>query len=156
MEPAWARLKAQKPYVGVVVTGSAEAVPHFENGEVWISPYWSARSGYYIDRGLPFEMVIPEEGVIGLFDVACVPVGAKNKKLAYEFLNFAPRPGGAARLGARLFQQPDAAGHRAAGRSSPRSQIVTKEQIAKTQFPDSEAIGARRKDWTLKWQEIMA
>ena len=27
MEPAWTRLKAQKPYVGVVVTGSAEAVP---------------------------------------------------------------------------------------------------------------------------------
>ena len=36
------------------------------------------------------------------------------------------------------------------------SQIVTKEQIAKTQFPDSDVIGARRKDWTLKWQEIMA
>ena len=69
MDPAWARLKAQKPYVGVVVTGSAEAVPHFENGQVWISPYWSARSGYYIDRGLPFEMVIPKEGVIGLLDV---------------------------------------------------------------------------------------
>ena len=27
MDPAWERLKAQKPYVGVVVTGSAEAVP---------------------------------------------------------------------------------------------------------------------------------
>ncbi|HEU4442393.1 MAG TPA: hypothetical protein VFR83_10250, partial [Burkholderiales bacterium] len=36
------------------------------------------------------------------------------------------------------------------------SQIVSKEQIAKTQFPDSATIGARRKDWTLKWQEIMA
>ena len=44
MEPAWQRLKAQKPHVGVVVTGSAEAVPHFENGQVWISPYWSGRS----------------------------------------------------------------------------------------------------------------
>ena len=29
--------------------GSAEAAPHFENGEVWISPYWSARAGYYIE-----------------------------------------------------------------------------------------------------------
>ena len=35
------------------------------------------------------------------------------------------------------------------------SQITTQEQIAKTQFPDSDVIGARRKDWTLKWQEIM-
>ena len=35
------------------------------------------------------------------------------------------------------------------------NQITTKEQIARTQFPDSDVIGARRKDWTLKWQEIM-
>ena len=35
------------------------------------------------------------------------------------------------------------------------SQITSKESIAKTQFPDSDVIGARRKDWTLKWQEIM-
>jgi len=27
--------------------------------------------------------------------------------------------------------------------------------MAKTQFPDSGVIGARRKDWTVKWQEIM-
>ena len=92
MEPAWERLRAQKPYVGVMVTGSTEAVPYFENGEVWISPYWSARSGYYIARGLPFDMVVPQEGVIGLFDCAAVPVGAKNKKLAYEFLNFRLEP----------------------------------------------------------------
>src|SRR4030095_179580 len=53
MDPAWAILKAQKPYVGVVVTTSAEAAPHFESGEVWLSPYWSARAGYYISRGIP-------------------------------------------------------------------------------------------------------
>ncbi len=40
----------------------------------------------------PFDMVVPEEGVIGLFDCAAVPVGAKNKKLAYEFLNFRLEP----------------------------------------------------------------
>ena len=38
MDPAWALLKSQKPYVGVVVTTSAEAAPHFESGEVWLSP----------------------------------------------------------------------------------------------------------------------
>ena len=36
MDPAWALLKGQKPYVGVVVTASAEAAPHFESGEVWL------------------------------------------------------------------------------------------------------------------------
>ena len=63
-------------------------IAYFENGEVWVSPYWSARSGYYISRGLPLDMLLLDEGVIGLFDCAAVPVGAKNKKLAYELLNF--------------------------------------------------------------------
>jgi putative spermidine/putrescine transport system substrate-binding protein len=155
MEPAWQRLKAQKPYVGVVVTGSAEAVPHFENGQVWISPYWSARSGYYIDRGLPFEMIIPAEGVIGLLDVACVPVGAKNKKLAYEFLNWRLDPAVQRAWALAYFSSPTRPGVELPAKFAAR-QIVTQEQIAKTQFPDSETIGARRKDWTLKWQEIMA
>ncbi|HVF64258.1 MAG TPA: extracellular solute-binding protein [Casimicrobiaceae bacterium] len=155
MEPAWARLKAQKPYVGVVVTGSAEAVPHFENGEVWISPYWSARSGYYIDRGMPFEMVIPQEGVIGLFDVACVPTGAKNKKLAYEFLNWRLDRDVQREWALAYFSSPTRPDVDLPAKFTA-TQIVTKEQMAKTQFPDSDVIGARRKDWTLKWQEIMA
>jgi putative spermidine/putrescine transport system substrate-binding protein len=154
MEPAWQRLKAQKPYVGVVVTGSAEAVPHFENGQVWISPYWSARSGYYIDRGLPFDMVIPEEGVIGLFDVACVPTGAKNKKLAYEFLNWRLDPAIQREWALAYFSSPTRPGVELPAKFAA-SQITSKESIAKTQFPDSDVIGARRKDWTLKWQEIM-
>ena len=140
-----------------MVTGSAEAVPHFENGEVWISPYWSARSGYYIDRGLPFDMVVPEEGVIGLFDCACVPVGAKNKKLAYEFLNFRLDPAVAARMVRSRISAARAAATSPTGRRSSRdTQIVTKEQIAKVQFPDSEVIGAAPQGLDAAWQEIMA
>ena len=34
------RSSGAEAHVGVVVTTSAEAAPHFESGEVWISPYW--------------------------------------------------------------------------------------------------------------------
>ena len=44
LDPAWELLKAQKPYVGTVVTTSAQAAPYFENEQVWIAPYWSARA----------------------------------------------------------------------------------------------------------------
>ncbi len=155
MEPAWQRLKAQKPQVGVVVTGSAEAVPHFENGAVWISPYWSARSGYYIDRGLPLDMIIPQEGVIGLLDVACVPVGAKNKKLAYEFLNYRLDPENQRAWAMAYFSSPTRTGVPDLPAKFAESQIDSQAKFDKTQFPDSEIIGARRRDWTLKWQEIM-
>jgi putative spermidine/putrescine transport system substrate-binding protein len=155
MQPAWDRLKAQKPYVGVVVTGSTEAVPYFENGEVWVSPYWSARSGYYISRGLPFDMLVPEEGVIGLFDCAAVPVGAKNKKLAYEFLNFRLDPEVQRAFSLAYFSSPGRGDITDWPQEFARTQIVTNDQIGKVQFPDSEVIGQRRRDWTLRWQEIM-
>jgi hypothetical protein len=32
---------------------------------------------------------------------------------------------------------------------------VTQEQMNNLQFPDSETIGKRRRDWTLRWQSVM-
>ena len=155
MEPAWEYLQNQKQYLGAVVTGSSEAVPYFENGQVWISPYWSARAALYIDRGLPFEMVIPKEGVFGLVDLAGIPSGAANKELAYEFVNF--------RLSEDVQRNFSLAYH--SGPSRPLEnlpqefrdrQITTKEEIEQTIWPDMETIGENRKEWTLRWQEIMA
>jgi putative spermidine/putrescine transport system substrate-binding protein len=156
MEPAWGLLKAQKPYVGVVVTASAEAVPHFENGEVWLSPYWSARSGYYINRGLPYGMTVPKEGVIANIDCACVPVGAKNKKLAYEFINFWLDPAIQRAWSMAYFCSPGRGDITDWPKAFAETQIVTPAQFDSVKFPDLEAIGTNRRDWTLRWQEIMA
>ena len=156
MEPAWALLKAQKPYVGVVVTASTEAVPHFENGQVWISPYWSARAGYYISRGLPYGMTVPKEGVIANIDSACVPVGAKNKKLAYEFINFWLSPEIQRAWSLAYFCSPGRGDITDWPKEFAESQIVTAKQFENVKLPDLEAIGAKRKDWTLRWQEVMA
>ena len=62
MDNAWDMLKALHPYFGPVVDTSAAAVPYMENSEVWIGPYWSARSVYYIKRGLPIAHDHPQGG----------------------------------------------------------------------------------------------
>lgn len=156
MDPAWERLREQKPYVGVVVTASAEGVPHFENGAVWISPFWSGRTGFYIARGLPFGSVIPQEGVIGLFDCCAVPVGARNKRLAYEFINFRLQPDIQRAFSLAYFSsasRPDITDWPASFRET---QILTQQQYDQIQWPDSQVIGAQRGAWTRRWQEIMA
>lgn len=155
MEPAWQRLQAQKPYHGPVVTGSSEAVPYFENGEVWIAPYWSPRSAYYIARGLPFGMVVPGEGVKGLCDVGAVPVGAKNKKLAFEFLNFRLDPEVQREFSLAYYSSPGRGDITDWPKEFAATQIVTKEQMDKLEFPDADMIGAKRRDWTLRWQQVM-
>jgi putative spermidine/putrescine transport system substrate-binding protein len=155
MEPAWQRLKDQKPYHGPVVTGSSEAVPYFENGEVWIAPYWSARSAYYIDRGLPFGMIRPKEGVYGVPDLAAIPVGGSNKKLAYEFLNFRLDRDVQRDFSLAYFSSPGRGDIADWPKEFAATQIVAQEQMNGLQFPDSEAIGKQRKDWTLRWQSVM-
>ena len=153
--PAWDVLKAQKPYVGTVVTTSAQAAPYFENEQVWIAPYWSARAAYYEAAGYPIGVMIPKEGTMGLANCAGVPVGATNKKLAYEFLNW------------RLDRDVQRAFHLAYYSSPGRpditdwpkefaeTQIVTQKQMDSIDFPDSEVIAAKRREWTMKWQEVM-
>ena len=155
MDPAWAILRAQKPMVGVVVTTSAEAAPHFESGEVWISPFWSARAGYYISRGIPYGMVVPKEGVIANIDTSAVPVGAKNKKLAYEFINFQLDPAIQRAWSIAYFCSPGRGDITDWPKGFADTQIVTAKQFDSVKLPDLDAIGNNRKDWTLKWQEIM-
>ena len=81
---------------------------------------------------------------------------AKNKKLAYEFINF------------RLEPEVQRAFH-LAYRTSPgrpditdwpddyvATQLTTEAKMAAVDFPDSALIGSKRGEWTRKWQEIMS
>lgn len=156
LDPAFAQLAALKPWFGATVSTSAAAVPYFENEQVWISPYWSARAGYYESRGYPFGYTIPKEGTIGLANCGAVPVGARNKKLAFEFLNFRLDPEVQFNFNLGYFSspgRPDITGWPDAFKAS---QITTQAQMDSIDFPDSEIIGQRRRDWTRKWQEVMA
>jgi putative spermidine/putrescine transport system substrate-binding protein len=59
LAPAWELLQAQKPWIGVSVMASDAAAPYFENDQVWLAPFWSARSGYYVGRNYPVDFTIP-------------------------------------------------------------------------------------------------
>lgn len=156
MQPAWQLLQAQKPWIGVSVMASDAAAPYFENDQVWLAPFWSARSGYYVAHDYPVNFTIPQEGTIGLANCASVPVGAANKKLAFEFINF--------RLDPEVQRAFHIAYHSSPGRDDitdwpadfAAAQIVTEQKMASVDFPDSAVIGSKRGEWTRKWQEIMS
>ena len=156
LAPAWELLQAQKPWIGVSVMASDAAAPYFENDQVWLAPFWSARSGYYVGRNYPVDFTIPQEGTIGLANCACVPVGAANKKLAFEFINF--------RLDPEVQRAFNLAYRTSPGRPDitdwpadyAATQIVTEQKMASVDFPDSALIGSKRGGWTRKWQEIMS
>ena len=85
-----------------------------------------------------------------------MPVGAANKKLAFEFINF--------RLDPEVQRAFNLAYRTSPGRPDitdwpadyAATQIVTEQKMASVDFPDSALIGSKRGGWTRKWQEIMS
>lgn len=156
MEPGWELLKGQKPYVSQVPTMSSAAVPYFENGTVWLAPFWSSRAAYYKARGLPFDFVIPKEGTMGLGGTSGIPVNTANKKLAYEFLNFRLDPDVQRAFCLAYFCSPGRPDITGWPPEFAAQQITTPERMATLELPSAEIIGAQTKAWTLRFQDIMS
>jgi putative spermidine/putrescine transport system substrate-binding protein len=119
-------------------------------------PFWSARSAIYVNRGLPYGMTVPKEGTVLLGNTSGIPIGAKNKKLAYEFINFQLDPAIQRAWCLAYFCSPGRGDITDWPKGFADSQIVTAKQFDSVKLPDLDAIGSNRKDWTLKWQEIMS
>jgi putative spermidine/putrescine transport system substrate-binding protein len=155
MDAAWKLLEEQKPYVGFVAASSAQAVPYMENEQVWIMPFWSGRSGVYVSRGMPYGMTVPKEGTIALGNCSAVPIGAANKKLAFEFMNFRLEPEIQRAFCLAYFASPGRMDMGDWPEAFAANQITTEQKMATMVFPDDQLLAREQRDWTLRWQEIM-
>ncbi|MGH7120547.1 MAG: extracellular solute-binding protein [Acetobacteraceae bacterium] len=155
MAPAWDMLKAQRPWIGTTVVASDAAAPYFENNEVWLAPYWSGRAGYYKAHNYPVNYTIPKEGTIGLAVCAAVPIGASNRKLAFEFINFVLDPEVQHNFCIAYHVSPARRDLTGWPKEFVETQITTQDKMNTVDFPDSTVIGEKRGAWTLKWDEIM-
>ena len=80
---------------------------------------------------------------------------AKNKKLAYEFINFWLEKDTMRAWSLGYFSSPSRFDITDWPKTFAESQIVTAQQFANVRLPDVDAIGANRRDWTLRWQDVM-
>lgn len=156
MTKGWELLKAQKPYVSQVPTMSSAAVPYFENGTVWLAPFWSSRAAYYKARGMPVDFVIPKEGTMGLGGTSGIPINAANKRLAYEFLNFRLDPAIQRDFCLVYYASPARPDITDLPSDFAAQQITTEAQMDALDLPNAETIAANIRAWTLQFQEIMS
>jgi len=155
MDSAWSMLEAQKPLIGLNAASSAQAVPYMENGQVWLMPFWSGRASLYAARGLPYGVMIPKEGTMALANCSAVPVGASNKRLAYEFLNFRLEPDIQRAFCLAYFSSPGRMDIKDWPESYAATQLTTDDAMSRVTFPDDEYLSRQQREWTLRWQEIM-
>ena len=155
MAPAWENLTSVKPYVGSVQMTSAQLMPALETGQIWLTPFWSARAIYYAEQGLPIAMTIPKEGTLALAECAAVLAGSQNKALAFEFVDFWLSPETQHNYCQAYNISPARRDLTEWPQDFVDTQITTEEKMSGLRFPDMAVIGQQRRDWTLRWQEIM-
>ena len=77
-------------------SGAADLVAKMEAGEVWAAPIANGRAYSMIEKGLPMEFVLPENGDGTKGGVSCtaivIPKGSPNRALAEKLISFALTP----------------------------------------------------------------
>lgn len=155
MEPAWENLKTLKPDVATVQTAIAQAIQFLEREQAWIMPCWSARAFYYQAAGMPIGVTVPKEGTMAFAECAAIPVGAENKKLAKEFINFMLDPEVQFNYCNAYHISPGRPDISGWSDEFKAQQITTEDKISALHFADMTRIAESTRDWTLRWQEIM-
>lgn len=89
LDAVMAKLKELKPNLLKFWSSGAEMTSLFATGEVWIADFWRGRVNNLRKDGQPIAYGQPKEGSIGWVDTMIIPKGAKHRRAAEAFLDFA-------------------------------------------------------------------
>lgn len=87
-ETGWARLAELAPRLKTAYNNSAELNSLITQEEVYAAPFTSFAWGQIEATGHPVASVIPEEGLVGNYNIVSIVSGSPNVELAHAFINF--------------------------------------------------------------------
>ena len=152
VDGGFAKIRELVPNVGAWLTLSPQYVPYLQREDVWLTPYWNGRAQLMIDEGLPLATVVPREGTIAITNSLAVPKTAKNKALAYEFVNFYLEAAQQEAWARKIYYGPTnrevVLPREYAGRLP-----VGAEAIGRLRFPDEGYLAQHRGEWVERWNK---
>lgn len=145
---AMARLAAQS--VGFE-QASAILESYIVDGRVWAMPFWDGRAQLLVDSGAPVDYILPQEGSIPLIATLNVPVGADNKELALQFVDF---------FLAKTSQENWVQSYKVGSARSDievsddarARKITTQADLDALLLPDLDALSANLAEWGMRWE----
>lgn len=147
-----AKIRELVPNVGAWLTLSPQYVPYLQREEIWLTPYWNGRSQLLIDQGLPLGAVIPKEGTVGYTNTFAVPKTAKQKELAYQFINFYLEAAQQEAWSRIIYYGPTNRDVKMPPEYKGRMPMGS-EDYAKFRFPDEEHLAKTRGSWVERWNK---
>ncbi len=152
VEPGFQKIREIVPNVGAWLTLSAQYVPYLEREEVWLAPYWNGRAQLYKDQNLPIDIAFPKEGTMAVSNIWVVPTAAKNKDLAYKFIDFYLQVEQQQAWAENIYYSPTNKNVKLTPDKAARV-IYGPEQIGKMRLPDAEVIATDRPKWIERWNK---
>ncbi len=152
VDPGFARIRELVPNVGAWLTLSPQYVPYLQREDVWLTPYWNGRAQLLIDQGLPLATVIPKEGTVGYTNTFAVPKAARNKSLAYEFINFYLDAAQQAAWARVIYYGPTNKEVKLPPEYKGRVAVGV-DEFARFKFPDEEYLAKARGAWVERWNK---
>lgn len=152
IDPGFARIRKLVPNVGPWLTSSEQYQAFYERGEVWLAPFWNGRAQMLKNEGLPVDAIIPKEGTLVTGNAWVVPTDAKNKDLAYKYIDFAIDTAQQEGMAKEAFYSPvnmevklppDIARRVAYG----------KEQVDKLKLLDEAYLAKQKSAWVERWNK---
>lgn len=88
VDPAFAKLVEMKNKIKPrIYPTHQQLAAAFANEEIWISANYSARINQWAKDGISVRSAYPKEGAVSIIFGAAIPRKARNKELAYQYLN---------------------------------------------------------------------
>jgi len=126
-----------------------EILDSINQGDVAMAPHLNIFVKH--DESVPLRFTFPEEGGLGVLNVACVTAATENKELAEKFINF------------HLSKEVQEAMLNGQGEGTVRKDValpesssytlISPEDMEKLRFFDVKKIVENRPEWIERWQE---
>ncbi|MBP1986822.1 ABC transporter substrate-binding protein [Halolamina salifodinae] len=139
----------------VYITSSDEYGNRWQNGELDISRYWSARAASWADSGAPVSFSIPSAGAFTTNFGNAIPRNIPEEKVdaAGEFINYTLQQEGAQVIAEQMYYTnpiPDIEYP-----EDVQDKLIQQEDLELLQVPPFDFIAENRSDWQQRVQEII-
>lgn len=151
--PGFARIADLATSALATPQASAEAVPYMQKGTATVFPYQDGRAAIYA-KTTDYDYTVPQEGTYAVLGALGIPVGAKHKDAAHEFMDFWLSPEVQQRWAMAYNVGPAVTGLQFPAEFAGKH-VTTAEQIDKLKIADPEIVARDRTEWSRRWAEAV-
>jgi spermidine/putrescine-binding protein len=153
-EPGFAALRGLKSNVLAAFGATVPQLQAFEQEEAWVGPFWNGRIYELQTKGVPMDMIVPEEGIYSLFSYVNAVKNSKHRAAQMAYLDQAMSDEAIAALAIKFTYGPttpvklpdDVARH-----------VITygPDGVKKIKMLDWAAVAKNRGAWVTQWNKDM-